>query len=51
MIFSSLSTKVAVWRRYRTTVRELHALSDYDLQDLGIGRGDIENVARAAAVA
>ncbi len=51
MIFSALSTKVAAWRRYRTTVRELNALSDYDLQDLGIGRSEIESVARAAAIA
>ena len=47
----SLTEKVAVWRRYRTSVRELNALSDRDLQDLGISRGDIETVARQASVA
>ena len=36
-------------RRYRTTVRELEALDDTLLNDLGIMRGQIELVARHAA--
>lgn len=51
MNFSSFTAKVAVWRRYRTSVRELNSLSDRDLEDLGITRGQIETVARQAAVA
>jgi uncharacterized protein YjiS (DUF1127 family) len=32
--------------KYRSTIRELSALSDKDLYDIGISRGDIEAVAR-----
>ncbi len=34
------------WRTYRTTVSELSRLSNRELQDLGINRGDIKFVAR-----
>ena len=34
------------WRRYRETVSELSRLSNRELQDLGISRSDIPNVAR-----
>jgi uncharacterized protein YjiS (DUF1127 family) len=37
------------WRRYRTTVRELQNLSTRELNDLGLGRGDINRVARQAS--
>lgn len=33
---------------YRNTVRELNALGDRDLADLGLSRGMIESVAREA---
>jgi uncharacterized protein YjiS (DUF1127 family) len=36
------------WRKYRQTVTELGRMSDRELSDLGIGRGDIAGVARAA---
>lgn len=36
------------WRSYRRTVLELSALTDRELTDLGINRGDIPNVARRA---
>ncbi|MBX5064855.1 DUF1127 domain-containing protein [Rhizobium lentis] len=36
------------WRKYRQTVAELGRMSNRELDDLGIGRGDIGNVARAA---
>jgi uncharacterized protein YjiS (DUF1127 family) len=36
------------WRAYRQTVRELSALSNRELNDLGISRGDIYSVARRA---
>jgi len=29
------------WRRYRETVSELNRMSDRELSDLGISRGDI----------
>ena len=36
------------WRSYRRTVNELGSLSNRELDDLGINRGDIETVARRA---
>ena len=36
------------WRRYRDTVSELSRLSNRELNDLGISRGDIQFVARKA---
>ena len=34
------------WRRYRDTVNELSRLSNRELNDLGISRGDIAFIAR-----
>ncbi|GHC71948.1 DUF1127 domain-containing protein [Limoniibacter endophyticus] len=34
------------WRRYRDTVTELNRLSNRELSDIGISRGDIAFVAR-----
>ena len=34
------------WRRYRRAVSELNALSNRELEDLGITRGNIRHVAR-----
>ena len=34
------------WRRYRQTVSELSRLSNRELNDLGIDRDDIQQVAR-----
>ena len=36
------------WRKYRQTVTELGRMSDRELSDLGIGRNEINRVARAA---
>jgi uncharacterized protein YjiS (DUF1127 family) len=36
------------WRQYRATVNELSKLSNRELADLGIGRGEIHAVARKA---
>lgn len=36
------------WRRYRDTVNELSRLTNRELTDLGIARGDIPAVARRA---
>lgn len=46
MTFKQIASKISQWRRYRVSVRELSRLSDRELNDLGIGRGDIEYVAR-----
>lgn len=37
------------WRLYRQTVNELSRMSDRELSDLGISRGDIPFVARRSA--
>lgn len=34
------------WSAYQQTVRELSALGNRELDDLGISRGDIERIAR-----
>jgi len=44
--FKTISEKLASWRRYRDAVRELSQLSDRELNDIGIRRGDIEYVVR-----
>ena len=49
-MFKSISTRLSAWRRERETVRELSALSDRELADLGIGRADIRFVAAGATV-
>lgn len=36
------------WRRYRDTVTELSRLSNRELSDVGISRGDIPAVARSS---
>ncbi len=36
------------WRRYRETVSELNQLTNRELADLGIPRGEIRYVARKA---
>ena len=44
----SLKQSFANWRQYRNTCNELYRMSDRDLSDLGISRGDIPFVARRA---
>jgi len=34
------------YRKYRNTINELNLLSNRELNDLGIARGDIPNIAR-----
>jgi uncharacterized protein YjiS (DUF1127 family) len=47
MIFlKTISEKLNARRRYRVAVSELSKLSDHELSDIGISRGDIEYVAR-----
>lgn len=38
------------WRKYRETYNELMRLSSRDLADLGIARGDINEIARQTSV-
>jgi uncharacterized protein YjiS (DUF1127 family) len=47
----TISEKLDAWRRYRDAVRELSQLSDRELDDIGIRRGDIEYVVRRSVAA
>ncbi len=42
----SISQKLAAWRRYREAIRELSQLTDRELNDIGIRRGEIETIVR-----
>ncbi len=48
--FKTISEKLSAWRRYREAVRELSQLSDRELSDIGIRRGDIETIVRQSVV-
>jgi uncharacterized protein YjiS (DUF1127 family) len=48
-MFETLKSRITTWKRYSRTVSELNALSNRELDDLGIVRADIKSVARAAA--
>jgi uncharacterized protein YjiS (DUF1127 family) len=37
------------WRAYRSTVATLNRMPEWRLADLGIARGDIEDIARRAS--
>ena len=41
-----LQDQRALHREYTRTYNELNALSDRDLADIGIGRGDIDTLSR-----
>ena len=45
----SIRQKIAQFAAYQRTVRELAQLGDHQLEDLGINRANIRNVARATA--
>jgi uncharacterized protein YjiS (DUF1127 family) len=51
MFVTYILSKVRSYLRYRETVRELSQLSDRELDDLGISRFQIDNIARQHAVA
>jgi len=46
----TISEKLTAWRRYREAARELSLLSDRELNDIGIRRGDIEFIVRRSVV-
>jgi len=46
----TISEKLTAWRRYSEAVRELSLLSDRELNDIGIRRGDIEFIVRRSVV-
>lgn len=48
-VFARLRARLAEERRYRRTLRELMSLSDQELDDIGLSRARIREVAREAA--
>jgi uncharacterized protein YjiS (DUF1127 family) len=51
MIVSHIIARVRAYIRYRASVRALSMLSERELADIGLSRGDIDNAAREAAYA
>jgi uncharacterized protein YjiS (DUF1127 family) len=47
-MFETLKTRITTWKRYNRTLAELKALGDRELDDLGILRANIKEVARKA---
>jgi uncharacterized protein YjiS (DUF1127 family) len=47
-LLKTVSEKFSAWRRYRETIRELAQLSDHELHDIGVHRGEIEYIARSS---
>ena len=46
----TIRQKLAQFAQYRQTIRELSALDNHQLKDLGITRADIKNIARGPAL-
>ena len=49
--FKTIYQRLADWRRHHETVRELSQLSDRNLDDIGVSRNDIEDIARHSLAA
>lgn len=45
-VFARVTAMITAWNDARITRRELNALSDRELTDIGLTRADIEHVAR-----
>jgi len=50
IVIDSLVTRFRSWRKYRSTYEELMKLSSRELDDLGISRSEIPNIARRVAL-
>jgi len=49
MLLARLRQRYAAWKIYRSTLDELHMLSDRELDDIGVARADIRRIARETA--
>lgn len=49
MLITALFAKIRAYFRYRDSMRSLNALTDRQLSDIGLTRGNIEGVARNLA--
>jgi len=47
-VVNTVRSRFALLRRYNQTLAELRALSDRDLADLGMSRGDFRRIASEA---
>ena len=45
-VVANLFLMLSAWNDSRVTRRELNSLSDHELKDIGMFRGDIERIAR-----
>jgi uncharacterized protein YjiS (DUF1127 family) len=51
LILSHIIERIRAYLRYRESVRVLSSLSERELADIGVSRGEIETVAKEAAYA
>ncbi|HRJ68555.1 MAG TPA: DUF1127 domain-containing protein [Beijerinckiaceae bacterium] len=51
MILSVILARIQTWLKVRASMRELNALSDRELADIGVNRSCIEQVARECSAA
>jgi uncharacterized protein YjiS (DUF1127 family) len=51
MIVSHIIERVRAYMRYRASIRALSGLSERELADIGLTRGEIDDVARKSAFA
>lgn len=49
-LISNLLFRYELWKKRRLTERELYSLSDHELNDLGINRGDIPRIVRESTL-
>lgn len=49
-IFAQMVSSITAWNQTRRTRDALNKLSDYELEDIGLTRGDIEAVALKRSV-
>jgi uncharacterized protein YjiS (DUF1127 family) len=49
MFIATIIRKINEWTRYRRNMRELAALTDRELEDIGIHRSDVERLSWEAA--
>jgi uncharacterized protein YjiS (DUF1127 family) len=47
-MLKTIGEKLAAWRRYRDAVKELSQLTDRELDDIGVRRGDIPFIVASA---
>jgi uncharacterized protein YjiS (DUF1127 family) len=49
MFITLILKRLAAWKRYRSNLRELGQLTDRELEDIGLSRGNVDYAARMSA--